>query len=111
MNNKRQIRSVDEVMTEMQERAPALVEHMFLDRDWIWYCGPSLQGEANKPHREVLKAAGFRWSPGGHLMPDNQTKGSWGHSCAKPMWRKPQAKAAAVVEEPVNELVAMFQRL
>lgn len=57
-----------------------------MDREWVWYCGPSLQG---KPaDRQVLKDLGFRFSPDGHMMPDGETLGSWGHSCQRSMFPK-----------------------
>jgi hypothetical protein len=84
----RQLRSADEVMQELSERAPSLVDHCFMDRDWIWYCGPALSGNDNIPLRQHLKDLGFRFCPDGHTMPDGTTKGSWGNSCLKPMHAK-----------------------
>jgi len=83
---KRPARSVDDVMGEVNERLPHLVKHCFLDRDWIWICGVDLRGEHNKATREVLgrNGIGFRFSPGGHVMPDGKTVGHWGHSCSRP---------------------------
>ena len=81
---------VNEVMKRVSQETPALVQHMFLDGEWVWYCGPSLAGADNKALRESLKEIGFRFCFKGHPMkgPDGQVtnvKGSWGHSCAKPM--------------------------
>lgn len=101
----RQLLSTEEVMQRVYEQTPHLTEHMYEDRAWIWYCGPSLQGEHNKATREALKEIGFRFSPGGHLMPDNETRGTWGHSCDRPMFnrRKPKAKE----EDAVSTLEAL----
>lgn len=79
-------------MAQVFEQTPSLTEHMYVDRDWIWYCGPSLQGEHNRATREALKEIGFRFSPGGHIMPDGETRGTWGHSCQRPMFPKRKAK-------------------
>lgn len=80
---------IDEVMAQLQAKLPALVLHMFLDGEWVWYCGPSLAGDTNKPTRETLKEMGFRFAFNGHVMKDaegNATDltGSWGNSCQHP---------------------------
>lgn len=67
---------------------------MFLDRDWVWLCGVDLRGEHNAATREALKEIGFRFSPGGHTMPDGVTVGKWGHSCSKPAFPKRRSGAA-----------------
>lgn len=88
-------RSVDEVMQEVSERIPHLLPSMFLDRDWIWLCGVDLRGEQNLATRTALKEIGFRFSPGGHKMPDGVTVGHWGHSCSRPAFPKRKGNAAA----------------
>lgn len=80
---KRPLRTVAEVLAEVDKKAPTLSPHLFIDREWIWYCGPSLQMFPKL--RAALAEIGFRFSRKGHPMPDGQT-GSWGHSCAKPTW-------------------------
>ena len=95
--------SADEVMSQLAERAPHLVEHCYLDRSWIWYCGPSLQKDAAA--RTVLKELGFRYSPAGHEMPDGVTRGSWGHSCQKPMFPKRKV-AATPADRSVDDEIA-----
>lgn len=84
----RVLRTVEEVMTLIAEQVPALVEHAYLDRDWVWICKVNLSGGANLPARTALKSIGFRFSPEGHLMPDGATRGHWGHCCTKPMFPK-----------------------
>lgn len=99
----RQPRSADEVMEEVSERVPHILPHCFMDRDWIWVCNVDLRGEVNKPTRETLKEIGFRFSPGGHLMPDGTTRGTWGHSCSKPAFpkRRPAtAKYSRMEDDP-----------
>lgn len=81
--------AIDEVMGQIAARLPALTPHMFLDGDWVWYCGPSLAGADNKPVRETLKEIGFRFAINGHRMRDAQGNdtaimGTWGHSCHHP---------------------------
>ena len=94
-------------MAKVQAKAPGLVPHMYLDGEWIWYCGPSLQGAENKPVREAIKEIGFRFSFTGHVMrthdgsPTN-VKGSWGHSCLKPM-RFNRSKAKGGGKAPAKE--------
>ncbi len=85
-------------MKRVHEDLPALYTHMFMDGEWVWYCGPSLAGADNKNARETLKEIGFRFAFKGHPMrgADGQpTKvmGSWGHSCAKPMGFRRKGKA------------------
>lgn len=92
-------RPAEDVMADIQLQLPDLAEHMYMDRDWIWYCGPSLQGEENKPKREALKAIGFRFCPGGHDMGDGETKGSWGHCCERPMGKRRRNNKPAADEE------------
>lgn len=76
--------SSEDVMARLAELAPNLVEHCRMDREWIWYLGPSLQGEQNRATREIIKSLCFRFSPGGHVMPDGATKGHWGNACLRP---------------------------
>lgn len=75
--------SSEDVMAQLTELAPHLVEHCRMDREWIWYCGPSLQGEGNRATREIIKQLCFRFSPGGHVMADG-AKGHWGNACLRP---------------------------
>ena len=82
MNPPRQKRPAIEVMAEVQATAPRLVPFMFMDGAWIWYCGPSLKED--EAARRALSAIGFRFAKRGHVMPDKQTRGYWGHSCDRP---------------------------
>ena len=82
MNHQRQKRPAIEVMAEVQAACPQLVPHMFMDGAWIWYCGPSLKEHPKL--REALSNIGFRFAKRGHVMPDKQTRGYWGHSCDRP---------------------------
>jgi hypothetical protein len=103
----RQPRSVDDVMQEVNERAPHLVDNCFIDRDWIWVCSVDLRGTHNEATRTALKEIGFRFSPGGHIMPDGVTRGHWGHSCQKPtgVRRKPaHPKNRITQEDPADML-------
>jgi len=77
-----------EVMGQMARHTPTLTQHVYVDRDWLWYCGPSLAGDGNKPTREALNLIGFRYSKRGHLMSDKKTVGKWGHSCTQPTFRR-----------------------
>ena len=90
-------------MKRVHDEIPALYTHMFLDGEWVWYCGPSLAGADNKNTRETLKEIGFRFAFKGHAMKgaDGQpTKvmGSWGHSCARPMGFKRKGKTPDTTE-------------
>ena len=110
----RQLRSADEVMAEVSERAPSLLDHCFMDRDWIWVCGVDLRGEHNLKIREAIKEIGFRFSPGGHVMPDGQTRGHWGHSCTRPMHprrRHEQRTTTTVAALKSDDLASMFSDL
>lgn len=101
---------IPEVMAQVQARLPALVDHMFLDGEWIWYCGPSLAGEDNKPVREALKEIGFRFCFKGHPMRDAEGQptdvtGSWGHSCERPMPRRRHShRSNTPATEPARQL-------
>lgn len=98
--------TISEVMAQLGAKAPHLAENCYIDRDWVWYCGPSLQPKPDD--RAILKELGFRWSKGGHQMPDGVTVGSWGHSCQKPMFpRRKQHSTAAVTPVVDEELAAM----
>lgn len=94
----------DEVMQRVYDKYTQLVEHMYLDRDWVWYCGESLQGEANKPIRAFLKEIGFRFCPGGHLMQDQVTRGSWGNACHHPTFPRRKPKS----HDPIAALAELF---
>ena len=98
--------SVEEVMAQ-SAKLPALVQHMFLDGEWIWYCGPSLAGADNKPVREALKEIGFRFAMSGHRMRDpagNQTNvvGTWGHSCQRPLPPRRRSHQGEPASEPTT---------
>lgn len=101
----------DAVMQQVYDKTKGIVDHCYLDRDWVWYCGPSLQGEANKPTRESLKAIGFRFAPGGHVMQDGKTRGSWGHSCNRPIHGKRRGSAPtgrkSSTEDAIDSLAAL----
>lgn len=60
---------------------------IYLDRNWLWYCGESLQH--NVKARTVLKTLGFRFAPAGHPMKigDTVITSHWGHSCEHPIRR------------------------
>jgi hypothetical protein len=92
--------STAEVMQQVSERAPQLVPHCFLDRDWIWLCNVDLRGDANKPAREALKQIGFRFSPKGHVMQDGVTIGTWSHSCQRPCFPRRFIKHKGSAPEP-----------
>lgn len=87
MKPNRSPRPATEVMADVRKLTPKVAPHCYVDRDWIWYCGPSLQGEQNKPTRETLCSLGFRFAPKGHVMQDGKTRGSWSHSCDHPLRR------------------------
>ena len=87
MTANRSPRTPEEVMADLAQHLPAVAEHCYMDRSWIWYCGPSLAGDTNKPTRETLSALGFRYAPKGHTMQDGQTVGTWSHSCDQPRKR------------------------
>lgn len=86
MKPNREPRPAEAVIADVQRHLPELAEHCHLDRAWLWYCGPSLAGDQNKPTRETLSQLGFRFAPRGHPMMDGQT-GSWSHSCDRPLRR------------------------
>lgn len=105
-------------MAQVQARLPALVPHMYLDGAWVWYCGPSLAGESNKPTRETLKELGFRFAFSGHVMKDaagqpTSTIGSWGNSCQHPTPPRRRShggrsgSAEAESPEPIESLAAL----
>lgn len=83
----REPRPMAEVMDDLKAQLPDMIGHFYTDRSWLWYCGPSLAGEANKPTRETLSALGFRYAPKGHPMEAGGLVGSWSHSCAEPRKR------------------------
>ena len=87
MTPNRDPRPMAEVLADVEKHLPALVAHCYVDRDWLWYCGPSLAGDHNKATRETLSALGFRYAPKGHTMQDGETVGSWSHSCEAPRGR------------------------
>lgn len=87
MKPNREPRPATSVMADVWRLIPAVAKACYIDRSWIWYCGPSLQGEANRATRETLSLLGFRFAPKGHVMQDGVTRGSWSHSCDKPLRR------------------------
>lgn len=82
------MRDVDTVRDEIAAKSPQLHRHLVPERNWLWYTGPSLQGEDNAALREILKDAGFIWAKGGHELVDEESgaafEGSWGHCCGHP---------------------------
>ena len=75
------------VLEAVMKHCPVIHPHLEIEREWIWYTGPSLQGEANKPTREAMKLIGFRYKNGVHEMPSGKS-GSWSHHCLRPIPRK-----------------------
>lgn len=72
------------VLADIESRVPDLLDNIVPDGDWLWYCGPSLQGEENKATREALKDIGFLWAKQGHQIEATDDEGSWGHCCGHP---------------------------
>ena len=77
-------KAAEQVMHEVREAFPDLCVYIEPERDWLWYCGPSLAGPENKPKREALKEIGFRWAKNGHET-ESGSLGSWGHACLHPI--------------------------
>lgn len=75
-------RPMDDVLQDIERELPAHAAHFTPDREWLWYCGPSLQDQPED--RAALKRLGFRFAPRGHAMPDG-SQGSWGHCCERPL--------------------------
>lgn len=80
----REKKTPDAVMAEVEAKVPGLAIYIEADRDWLWYCGPSLAGSANKAKREALKEIGFRFAKNGHET-ERGSLGSWGHACLHPI--------------------------
>lgn len=83
----------EQVLAELTARAPKLLEHIKEDRDWLWYCGPSLQPLPKV--REFMKGVGFRFSG---------KRNAWYHPCEKPLFgwrgRKGGKQAAPAAKAP-----------
>lgn len=101
-------KSIEQVMNELQEKAPALLDHIYQDRSWLWYAGPSLAPvfkdkklaeDPHKANREALRAIGFRFARAGHPLGGAGLIGSWGHSCQRPTRSKPRPKQQRAEEE------------
>lgn len=104
-------------MASITQRAPALAEHIYEDRDWLWYCGPSLQKAPAV--REMLKQLGFRFAPSGHrisLEGGDVVVGSWGNSCLRPTFRKRsqprhQAVTEAATDDGCEDFVDIYREM
>jgi hypothetical protein len=88
-----------EVMDSIATQLPEILGHIHADGDWLWYTGPSLQ--SSPATRLVLKDIGFRFAPRGHVMPEGNGIGSWGHSCLRPTPRRRKGdRRAATADTP-----------
>lgn len=52
------------------------------EREWLWLIG-DLRGDHNKAVRDSIKAYGFKFVPGSHILPSGNVS-HWGHSCSHP---------------------------
>jgi len=75
--------SQTDVLAWLAEHHPALHSVAELDRSWVWLA-VDLRGDHNKPVRESIKEAGFRFAKRGHALPSGK-QGSWAHHCQKPI--------------------------
>lgn len=107
----RTLSNATEVMKKVRDQLPGVLEHMYLDRQWIWYCGPSLQH--NVQARTVLKNLGFRFAPKGHPMKigDKIINSQWGNSCQhptrsykKPSQRRPHSNTECEIDAVLAEI-------
>jgi hypothetical protein len=87
---KRERLSPEALMERIGQALPQIAEHFVRDRDWIWYVGPSLQGEP--VFRQIMKALSFRFAEKGHTISSPMSEtirvGSWGCSCLRPTKNK-----------------------
>lgn len=73
-----------EVLEFLQKNFPELHKNAVIEKDWVWIVA-NLQGEANKPAREALKAFGFAFKfNGDHVLSDGRAA-RWSHSCMRPI--------------------------
>lgn len=88
----------------VRELGREFAAHIYMDRDWLWYVGPSLQHEPED--RTKLKNLGFRFAPSGHPMQigEKVIASNWGHSCAHPvrLFKKKRPDAAEDATETVD---------
>ena len=101
--------SPTDILAWLQETHPDLHVTAEVDRDWVWLA-VDLRGDHNKPVRESIKAAGFRFHKrGGHLLPSGKL-GMWGHSCNHPIrfWRGSRPKQATEPSISDKAILAMF---
>jgi|GEM_PF-7022026 len=110
--------NMDDVISEIAVKAPDLLNHLKVDRAWLWYCGPALMGKANEPVRQALKGMGFRFAPKGRMV--DGAVGHWAHSCSVPMprYRKgkvgncgPSVVVGEVVEDSLFSAIALMETL
>lgn len=85
---------------------------IYLDRNWLWYCGESLQHHPEK--RTILKSIGFRFAPAGHPMKigDKVVTSHWGHSADHPTHRsKKKSKGHANTEASEAEVESVLAEI
>lgn len=104
---KRERYAPEVLMDLIKDRLPQIAEHFIRDRDWVWYCGPSLQKDEQT--RAVLKELCFRWADKGHPIPDTDYVGSWGCSCLRPTKRnfRGGGKRRPDDSDPLSDLAAL----
>jgi hypothetical protein len=69
------------VLAAVAAYSPALASTMKVDRNWVWYCGPSLMD--NPTARLKLQEFGFRFAKKAHAFADGTTddRARWFHPC------------------------------
>lgn len=83
-----------DVLEAVMLHCASIHPYLEIDREWIWYCGPSLQGEVNKPTREAMKRIGFRYRfKGARELPSGKV-GTWAHHCMRPTPRGSKGETA-----------------
>lgn len=83
-----------EVLAWLQANHPELHATAEVDRSWVWITA-NLKDDAHKATRESIKQFGFIFArrEGGHPL-SSGNKGTWGHSCDKPLaFRRKPSKA------------------
>ena len=87
-------RTMDEVLAILQEKWPKGAKYVHRDRQWLWYCGPSLQDYPKVRKFLGREGLGFSYCSRGHRMPDGNV-GSWGHNCGHPIRKTRKTRSAA----------------
>lgn len=103
------LKSIEQVLAELESKHPDLVQHAEVERSWLWLA-VDLRGDHNKAVRESIgkRGIGFIFAANGHPLPSGRT-GTWAHHGQAPRrFKRKGKKSTSNQQQPASEESADF---